>query len=969
MKTAAVFDLPVIGVVAANRDLAQLVVAATQNPAVEVVISSIGDSTASKYYKMVLWADINAPLSDEDLNWLNQLGVPCLILFPYVSPVLAGFGEPGQSWAQYHRQQRALLAKMMAQLPSALFCLIHNLFFATPDYQVTTDLNWLTSSLEKGVLVDPAINISITTWQDVAPIYANLVSRPHSAQTILISSPACHSEVILKDLQSLAVSRHGEHPDILINQAQLDTGFPPFGHDYQTSRSTKLVINEILPHLNIPRAIPGYNLPQPTVNNEHQSPSGGHQRSILSTGSTPVAQSMGQTGFSFPHAGADINSAAGPAVNPTTSTDFTSPHFSVSQTLSTIFNQNNAIQKQNYLVSLAKTEVKEGKRSKRRKRLFLFGAVSIGGALGALVLFGLLTVNTMLVKNTVLAAIEKMPDSRDLIGSQTIQKRSLDLLAFQTQIYDAIFSSSSLDEAKALIKAADLHDKWVSEKTTADGALRQLVDSIIGGKSEIGDSAQNAVLHSRSAYENWTQLKTDLAEVDLSQNDKKTAGLAGDLENRASEQNKNLIKAEKLLPVISKIAQAKQFTLAIFFQNSQELRPTGGFLQSLALLSFENGRWVSTSAYSSYGMDGKIQGRVDAPDEIRANLGETNYYFRDSNWDPNFPTSMQKSGWFVEKGLNKPIDGALAINSTALPTLLAAIGPIELPAYNEVITPNNVTERLEFHSEIQLTPGSNDYATVLLQTILENVKKLSPDKAVALLSAIDTGLEQQDLLLAFNDKDIQKNITELGWSGSILTPPCPSQFSSPPCQVDAFAQMEANIGVNKANFYLEKSLTNQVILSKTAAKHVRTVKYTNTSKSNAWPRGPYRAYIRLYLPTNAAGVEVTFNQTKLAGQTIKTYPEYNRQVVAFPIEVPINTTRDLIISYTTPLNGEGEGPLSYVLFDQKQPGTTPVPVKTTIELDAKMSPTLVAPQAEVLENKLIFHTTTSSHLIYGVLAK
>lgn len=97
-----------------------------------------------------------------------------------------------------------------------------------------------------------------------------------------------------------------------------------------------------------------------------------------------------------------------------------------------------------------------------------------------------------------------------------------------------------------------------------------------------------------------------------------------------------------------------------------ELRSTGGFIGSFAVLSFENGKLYDMPIYDVYDADGQLKGHVEPPKPIKNILGEANWYLRDSNFDPDFPTSARRAEWFMKKTLNLDLDGTIAVNVNTL---------------------------------------------------------------------------------------------------------------------------------------------------------------------------------------------------------------------------------------------------------------------------------------------------------------
>jgi hypothetical protein len=211
--------------------------------------------------------------------------------------------------------------------------------------------------------------------------------------------------------------------------------------------------------------------------------------------------------------------------------------------------------------------------------------------------------------------------------------------------------------------------------------------------------------------------------------------------------------------------------------------------------------------------------------------------------------------------------------------------------------------------------------------------------------------------------DSEDIFTSLGWTGDIVTPACPGQISSENCVVDELAQVEANVGVNKANYYLKRSINHTIRLNQDTAQHTRIIKYQNTSQSNAWPKGAYKAYVRFYLPHGAHIEQVQFGGVIVPTEQLVQREEIGRPVVGVLIEVPTQSDRNLEVVYTTPLVGQED--FSYAFFDQKQPGSNNTSHVITIVPTNGQRPEVIAPQAEFTANGIIFSDITEGHAFVG----
>src|SRR5574340_1269627 len=133
----------------------------------------------------------------------------------------------------------------------------------------------------------------------------------------------------------------------------------------------------------------------------------------------------------------------------------------------------------------------------------------------------------------------------------------------------------------------------------------------------------------------------------------------------------------------------------VLFQTNMELRPTGGFIGSFGLLTFDNGRMSELNVSDVYSADGQLKGHIDPPAPIHDYLGEANWWFRDSNWDPDFPTSAKRAEWFLDKEIDQKVDGVFAIDLGLIKDALRLTGPIFLADYNMDVTSDNLYEKTQ----------------------------------------------------------------------------------------------------------------------------------------------------------------------------------------------------------------------------------------------------------------------------------
>ena len=405
----------------------------------------------------------------------------------------------------------------------------------------------------------------------------------------------------------------------------------------------------------------------------------------------------------------------------------------------------------------------------------------------------------------------------------------------------------------------------------------------------------------------------------------------------------------------------------ILLQNEMELRPTGGFIGSLAILTFQDGRMMNLEVLDVYSADGQLKGHVEPPAEIKEYLGEANWYLRDVNWDPDFAVVAGKAEWFFEKEMGRKVDGVIAFNLGAAKAMLAAMGKVSLGDYGEEITADNLFEQAEFYAENKFFPGSQEKANflgLLAKELLVELKSSGPEEWGRLALGMVESLEEKEIQIFLNDKDSQRNLETLGWDGRVREVVCKGEN----CVSDYLMIVEANLGVNKANYFI-KRLVEQVV-ELTAASINRTVKisYENTARSDAWPAGIYKNYVRVFLPgdVRVLGVKIRDLGTGVEEEVKWTEKRYgSKKELGFLVKVPVSGKRQVEVSYQTVRAITGEE-LRYAYLLQKQSGWQETNLNLLITADSQWRPLQVQPAASLVGGKLLFSELLDRDLEIGV---
>ncbi len=588
---------------------------------------------------------------------------------------------------------------------------------------------------------------------------------------------------------------------------------------------------------------------------------------------------------------------------------------------------------------------------------------------------------------TVWAVREDLSDTRTqldglLADLQTGQMKSanerVEILRIKQRRYTTVYSwgrgvlPSLIGEQKTthLDKLLTISDSglYVIENGLATYELLQIgYQQFLGNDS--GDSIETLTQVSgelEAVFTDLSVLQAELSKLDNPFEIEMIDQVKANVNTSFPDMRRAVLAAQQMsyaLPELMGEDGKKQYL--VLLQNNEELRPTGGFIGSFAILTVEKGRFVDFRVEDVYEADGQLQGFVAPPPEIVEHLGEAQWFLRDVNWSPDFPTVASQAGWFLDKEINIRPDGVIAINLHVAQKLLEVTGPIKLVDYDEVITKDNLYERAEMHSEINFFPGSTqkrDFLSAVAHQLFDQLMK-SETNTLAVMQALYQSAEEFQLLVSVDSPQATTALQNLSWTGALLSPSCPMPFEASECFVDTVMQVEANVGVNKANQYIDRTIQDTVTLGKEQVKHSREMVFTNRADSNAWPEGAYKNYLRVFVPEDASLQTVTIDGAVLDDSSVRQNIENGKRSFGFLVNVPIRSEVSVVLEYTVPIPPSQRS--IYALFEQKQSGTSDNEVQHSIEVLGR-DVLAVAPEPVIEGRVMKFFSNRLTHQFIAV---
>lgn len=286
------------------------------------------------------------------------------------------------------------------------------------------------------------------------------------------------------------------------------------------------------------------------------------------------------------------------------------------------------------------------------------------------------------------------------------------------------------------------------------------------------------------------------------------------------------------------------------FQNNQEMRPTGGFIGTYAILEIFNGQVKNFKVDGIFNPDGQLKERIVPPEPIQKI--SANWSLHDSNWFPDFPKSAEKAAWFYEKTGGPTVDGVITMTPTVMEKLLSVTGPIEMPEYELTIDKDNFLETVQKEVEIDYDKELNQPKKILADLapkILDRIFNSRGFSDIAKTMDILAGsLNEKQILIYSKNFEVEKILSSQGWSGEVLK-----------TQKDYLSVINTNINGFKTDGMIEEKISHKSEIQKDGSI-VDTVTITRRHNGGDTPYDWWNRvnadYMRLYVPEGAQLISV-----------------------------------------------------------------------------------------------------------------
>jgi len=379
----------------------------------------------------------------------------------------------------------------------------------------------------------------------------------------------------------------------------------------------------------------------------------------------------------------------------------------------------------------------------------------------------------------------------------------------------------------------------------------------------------------------------------------------------------------RLLPALAGHPSASDFL--IIMQNNDELRPSGGFIGVYGLLNIYNGEINYLRTFDSYHLDMPSVGKwtMEPPSQIKAYMNVKNWYFRDSNWSPDWPTSAQKIQEIFH-GISRVTEqeapdftGVIGITPAFVADLLTLVGPIEVR--NEIFTPENLHELIQYNVQVAYREQNipqwdrKEIINDLLAELKNRLFALEAKKLPALLDIFQNNILTKDVQMFFNNSNWQSIVYDLNADGAVQM-----------TEKDYLLIVDANLAAFKTDAVIVKGIEYEVkSQAQGPAKASLTLSYQHEGGFD-WRTTRYRSYTRVFVPLGSKLVSIeAMERANLDANSINSYDDLtlNKTVFGFFFSVEPGTDGSIVLKYDLPekINLDLQTN-NYELLIQKQAG-------------------------------------------------
>ncbi len=360
------------------------------------------------------------------------------------------------------------------------------------------------------------------------------------------------------------------------------------------------------------------------------------------------------------------------------------------------------------------------------------------------------------------------------------------------------------------------------------------------------------IVAARNQIDQALQLR---AQIDDSVLPASTRSRLGQLDQLAASHDLNKLVDTQLPALASAFGGDGPARYLVLIQNPSELRPSGGFPGTIAIVTFDRGQLRSYEFYDVYDLNlaytTNPHDPVTQPWALSKYAPSPELSILDASWWSDFPTSAKtimkmyaSTGW-------PPIKGVVALDPAAVGAMLKLSGPMTIDVDGEMrtITAENVHDEIERQRRLARDGQKSEdvhkqVVAIIGKNLIEQLKSGDRSMMLNMVKAIEQTAISRDLQVYSANPTVQSLIVQRRWAGQLV-----SDETEP-----TIAVTFANVAFGKSSELMYPSYTLTVGTSSggTREAHLKiTMQHTGSLKDDPFYSGFQRWWIDVTLPAGS----------------------------------------------------------------------------------------------------------------------
>ncbi len=333
----------------------------------------------------------------------------------------------------------------------------------------------------------------------------------------------------------------------------------------------------------------------------------------------------------------------------------------------------------------------------------------------------------------------------------------------------------------------------------------------------------------------------------------------------------------EMLPGVPRILGGdRETSYALILFNENKIRPAGGVINSLLIVSFFEGKLVDYESYDPSFIDQNLRGVVEASDEFRKYMKMENMRFEDAAWETSYDAFSERVIWFLRKSLDRKVDGVVAINKGELRRIAKMAGVSD--------------ERFE--------------------KFIGSMVGLSGEEMLSLGGEIVEGVDRRGVQMYLGNV--------LGWSDA------GRDFSScNNCDGVSLALLETDLSDEGTSLFVHREGSLEVFVTEDRIKSKLSTQF------GVGEDGKYKSYVRLAVPLGSRLVRATVSGVDVT-RRVRVVENNGKVEYGILVDVFGTNNKNVVFEWDRSANLDFSRDGKFVVRWKKQSGITPYPVDVRV---------------------------------------